>query len=210
MKKKFVSMAFLFVFSFMFISPLCAAPILPSDDGYALSWMPTYRNPNAVVISVGVTSNGTIQSFLKFDLTGYNAVSIGSANLFLRTVGSAIANPPNVGVYTTSTGWTEATLDWNTKPALSGTPVNQTVNTPNTWYTWDVTSIAKAAAGGQLSLGLASPAGAVSFHSFENGTAAFRPYLDITAPAPVPIPAAAWLFGSGLLGLIGFKRKIRE
>jgi len=28
------------------------------------------------------------------------------------------------------------------------------------------------------------------------------------AAAPVPIPAAVWLFGSGLLGLVGFKRRI--
>lgn len=30
------------------------------------------------------------------------------------------------------------------------------------------------------------------------------------APPPVPIPAALWLFGSGLLGLVGVRRKIRE
>jgi len=28
--------------------------------------------------------------------------------------------------------------------------------------------------------------------------------------APVPIPAALWLFGSGMLGLVGLKRKIRR
>jgi hypothetical protein len=31
-------------------------------------------------------------------------------------------------------------------------------------------------------------------------------HFDIN-PAPVPIPAAAWLFGSGLLGLIGIARR---
>lgn len=30
---------------------------------------------------------------------------------------------------------------------------------------------------------------------------------DICAPSPVPIPAAVWLFGSGLLGLIGAARR---
>lgn len=30
---------------------------------------------------------------------------------------------------------------------------------------------------------------------------------DIRVPAPVPIPAAVWLFGSGLLGLVGIARR---
>ena len=31
-----------------------------------------------------------------------------------------------------------------------------------------------------------------------------------TSSAPVPIPAAVWLFGSGLLGLFGVRRKMRK
>ena len=31
---------------------------------------------------------------------------------------------------------------------------------------------------------------------------------DYPDPSPVPIPAAAWLFGSGLLGLVGLRRKL--
>ena len=30
------------------------------------------------------------------------------------------------------------------------------------------------------------------------------------AVAPVPIPGAVWLLGSGLVGLLGFRRKIRN
>ncbi len=32
----------------------------------------------------------------------------------------------------------------------------------------------------------------------------------IAAPAPVPLPAAFWLFGSGLIGLIGFQKQRRK
>jgi hypothetical protein len=32
-------------------------------------------------------------------------------------------------------------------------------------------------------------------------------YLGVEAPSQVPVPAAAWLFGSALLGLVGIKRK---
>jgi len=37
-----------------------------------------------------------------------------------------------------------------------------------------------------------------------NGT---RVVIDNVSAAPVPVPAAVWLLGSGLLGLIGFRRK---
>jgi hypothetical protein len=37
-------------------------------------------------------------------------------------------------------------------------------------------------------------------------------YIDniSMSPAPVPIPAAAWLLGSGLIGLFGIRRKLRK
>lgn len=32
---------------------------------------------------------------------------------------------------------------------------------------------------------------------------------DVGAPAPVPVPAAVWLLGSGLVGLLGIRRKMK-
>ena len=34
--------------------------------------------------------------------------------------------------------------------------------------------------------------------------------LSSPAPAAVPLPAAVWLFGSGLLGLVGVARRRRD
>jgi hypothetical protein len=34
-----------------------------------------------------------------------------------------------------------------------------------------------------------------------------NPYQDVNPNAVVPLPAAVWLFGSGLLGLIGIARR---
>ena len=48
----------------------------------------------------------------------------------------------------------------------------------------------------QVSLSLP---GGVTYHSASN--------MFLTNVAPVPLPAAAWLFGSGLLGLIGIARR---
>lgn len=42
------------------------------------------------------------------------------------------------------------------------------------------------------------------------GLSNFRTYLDsdaLAAPSSVPVPAAIWLFGSGLVGLIGYSRR---
>jgi hypothetical protein len=42
-----------------------------------------------------------------------------------------------------------------------------------------------------------------------NGFKGFTPVVNMTTntAAPVPVPAAAWLFGSGLLGLVGVARR---
>lgn len=40
---------------------------------------------------------------------------------------------------------------------------------------------------------------------FQHDTSTF--HLDDVSATPTPIPAAAWLLGSGLMGLIGFRRK---
>ncbi len=37
-----------------------------------------------------------------------------------------------------------------------------------------------------------------------------RTSLSLTSASPVPVPAAVWLFGSGLLGLIGVARSKRQ
>ncbi|HET6513532.1 MAG TPA: hypothetical protein VFG09_00060 [Thermodesulfovibrionales bacterium] len=43
--------------------------------------------------------------------------------------------------------------------------------------------------------------------NFQNDQSVF--HLDDVSATPTPIPAAVWLFGSGLLGLIGVRRRAR-
>ena len=43
----------------------------------------------------------------------------------------------------------------------------------------------------------------------QNGIMHDLSHLSIYAPTPIPVPAAVWLFGSGLLGLVGVARRKR-
>ena len=64
-----------------------------------------------------------------------------------------------------------------------------------------------------LDFGATGVAAGSVFNIATSGSAAglsnFRAYSTTTPPPPVatPIPAAIWLFGSGLAGLLGMRRK---
>jgi hypothetical protein len=67
----------------------------------------------------------------------------------------------------------------------------------------------------ELSLSLLAPAGTVSAQVFllhiqidpVNGGSIFWDDVSLAAAPAVPVPAAVWLFGSGLLGLVGVARR---
>ena len=79
---------------------------------------------------------------------------------------------------------------------------NDSTTLPAEWgtYTLDLL-IVQDMVGDTLSFGF----GAVSTNN--NGSGVFYDNLSFARVAPVPVPAAVWLFGSGLLGLVGVARR---
>lgn len=85
------------------------------------------------------------------------------------------------------------------------TPVAVTPNTP-LFLVFEVahpTTIGSLAIAGSTSNPYSSGVAYTGNTAWDNFDYAFRTYADVV----VPVPAAGWLFGSGLLGLIGFARR---
>lgn len=53
----------------------------------------------------------------------------------------------------------------------------------------------------------AGPDGVRGLGMIDGAFVGFNANFDFVAPAAVPVPAAVWLFGSGLLGLVGVARR---
>ncbi len=121
-------------------------------------------------------------------------------------------------IFTQNGAWTETgAVSWSN--VVEGTKFGSfTVNTANPgWISIDVTSlVAYWAAIGSTANGIVLSQEAYSVvrndanslvvlqaGSKENG---FGAYIELTEVQAVPVPAAAWLFGSSLLGLAGITR----
>lgn len=106
----------------------------------------------------------------------------------------------------TTTSTSIGTFQWNAQPV--GTPNNQN-SEPGVTYNLALNdSLISALLAGELTLmGVAADDKVGYLFNTANRIA---PQLTITAdvtPTPTPIPAAAWLLGSGLLGLVGIRRR---
>ena len=152
-------------------------------------------------------------SYLKFDLGAVATVNTARLRLYGLTSGGAnIAadNNVTVSVYAVSnTSWTETGINWNNKPATSGTARTFTATRTAGWYEVDLTSYVqaeKAAGRNIISLGLVnatSSASVVTINSRENG--ANRPALVINgtgsaraAVSEAPLPPSLRVYPNPL------------
>ncbi len=135
-------------------------------------------------------------------------------------VWSAPSSSHPLGVYSNpNTNWTQYSATYSNFGVANNNLVSQIANPVAQWYSVDVTSyIQNQLAQGNNSFAFvlgttdASQQSTTGYYGLESSKyagGAFEAYLDYqTTPAATPIPAGIWLFGSGLAGLAGLRKKI--
>jgi len=172
----------------------------------------------------------TIQGYFKYDLSSLSGISANdvtsaSMNFYLRDKGGMGPAPIAVGAagtlqvdpYATAPDFTpyagsRGTLAPGYTASQSVSPTVDVTTGGTELISLDITNIVKGWLSGSLAnfgVEMIYPElntdDAFYWATMEGG-AATSPFLQVETAA-VPIPAAAWLLGSGLLGMIGVRRR---
>jgi hypothetical protein len=117
-----------------------------------------------------------------------------------------------------NTTWSPSTVTYNNFGNSNNSLISQISSPGKQWYSVDVTSYVESqlAAGNNSFTFVIGTADAsqdtsnayygIESDRYSNGT--YQSYLDYQTTAATPIPAGIWLFGSGLAGLVGIKKRI--
>lgn len=168
---------------------------------------------NTVYISVGQGQAG----WQAFDISGLTG-SVSSISYSFTLIGATNAHgfPLSMAVYDVTSDFTDLNvyrypvdqtgLDVLLDLHSGNTYANFTANaTNNEVYTMNFNEQAIADLNSSIGLGAQYFSIGIANINFDQ-LGYFTPYLATLTITTVPVPAAAWLFGSGLLGLIGVAR----
>lgn len=207
----------------------------PVDDAMVRSTDPdlNFGNYDNIAASgVSVTDwNFAERSFLKFDLAGADRDGLAipdnerilSMDIYLYCTGSPSGGPDasrTVDMHWVGfdNSWQEDSITWNTKPGYDAVAKTSHLfpDSYTGWVKWDDPALVQGGHDSTVSymIRLEQESGwLVGYHwhvfrSSEYADESLRPYIEVTTEV-VPIPAAAWLLGPGLVGLFGVKRKFR-
>jgi len=116
----------------------------PTDDSWVRSTSPSSNYGSQDTVRVRLTASETINTYLKFNLSGITGPVQGAKlRLFV-----ADDSPSGGSIYLvsnnlagSSTPWTESTIRWNNAPPVSGTPLDTAgTATTGTWVEFDVSA----------------------------------------------------------------------
>lgn len=125
------------------------------------------------------------QSLLRFNVTGLSG-TVTRAVLRLYVSNGSADGP---AVYSTASGWTEGAVTWNTRPAVSGSPLADLGSvTSGSFVEVDVTSAVSG--NGEVNLALvAASSDGMDADSRETAAAERRPTLIVTTGSTPPPPS---------------------
>ncbi len=170
-------------------------------------------------ISSGYISVGQGQAgWQAFDISGLSVpVSSISYSFTLRGATNAHGFPLSMAIYDVNSEFTDLNIS-QTPPDAAGLALMLDLHSGNTYgnfiaypvndevYTVNFNAQAIADLNSSIGLGEQYFSIGIANTSFEE-LGYFSPMSATLTVSEVPIPAAAWLFGSALIGLVGFKRK---
>jgi hypothetical protein len=161
----------------------------------ATVWSPTDGNVNFIQFD-GIdglsTHGGTLAMF--------DSASFGN-NLNVLMIGAAGGQ---VAIANTGSGWTATMVDKYLNPI--GSSINLTSDSFTLGMTWD--SGVNWAADSAHTPNTSPDSYVIDFEGVSKGVKTTGHTLAVDLQ-PVPVPAAAWLFGTGLIGLVGVARRRR-
>lgn len=201
----------------------------PGGDVVTNVFQPDTNYGDSAVLATNLSNYSQKQfTYMMFDLSGIPAgEAIVGATLNLYQPTGAGLGESGVSLFRIADdSWNESTVTWNNSPVTTGAvflDTNPNGYTYVGWSQWDLFAsgawnAAVDRTDGLLSLWLAEASSNDQAHQWCSKEAAsgevtycsagLEPYLEITT-SPVPVPAALWLFGSGLMGLMGVMRRKR-
>jgi len=161
----------------------------PKYDAYVKSTSPTTTNGNASTLRGKTSSSEIMQSYLKFDVTGFSG-TLYSAKLRLyvsdaSTDGGAIYLTSN-NYKSSTTPWIESGLHWNNSPDLAGSALSSTgAVSVGQWVEFDVA--AAVVGNGTYSFGLKNNVSdQVYYRAKENGATTAPQLMIMTTPSNAP------------------------
>jgi len=215
---------------FFAVNHASAYTVNPLADAHVRAGSPTTNTGNSIqlVTQFQVGAPASEQwIYLKFDLSvpPNEAYSSATLNLY-KNLGSGTTPSGTSVYYVADDTWAETGIIWNNKPTPStlvgsndqrGTfGGNQTATNPPSLFSYTLSLTPDMVADGILSLTLRETDPVTQIHQFYSRNAAgttsaqWVPTLNVTtAPAPVPIPGAIWMLGSGLIGFAAIRRKYK-